>query len=500
MNKPREVWLWILAATTLAIFFAIQHSYLATLIIHNLINLYASGRSLVKVDLFLWYTCFLAILGIFLPRIKKLGDANLSTKWLLVSVTASLIYNLTLLLVFFHKWGFKINSYVLTFHNGELSSTRLLHNHVMKGVNGTLLNFFGAASQENADTGFAYLGMMSQIWFWIGSILVLVSLVLLVWKFIELHKQQTQFKPLFIVTYSIVSFSLLKNMLDGGLLNRETPIALTALIFILLLSSNKRSGDGDKQKVSYWLATLPILIYGLLVTMFHYLADISIASLPYKFLKNTIYASLIGALIFWQQASWKKIDRLKFWLGVGLTIFCIALLSRPLEGSIETYLNSRRIIGTQGAIVSLYNPPNYARSNPEDWKLIEKIGDLTYYEVHPQDPTKINELLTNNNLLANALPIQIPGVTCPSDHGKNPITFTLLTEQKLLDDNSQHQFGNITKITPIGTQNSLQKYQVEMELEGCTPRIIMTVEELLESRGINTFFITNLSDTYFPVI
>lgn len=492
MRKVSSYWHWVLGGLILAVFFGTHYSYLLNLITHTLINPFASGRSVVKVGLFLWYTLLLTIWGWLVTKFKSLVVRKLPTKWLLVSVVTTLTYNLTLFLVFYHKWGFEIKKYVLTFHGGEMSSTRLLHNHIMKGVNGTLLNLFGAAHQENADTGLAFVGLLPSAWYLVGALLVLVSAVLLVWKFIQLYQEQVKCRGLFIILYSIVGFSLLKNMLDGGLLNRETPVALTALVLILLISHNK--------KQAYRLVTLPALGYALLVAMFHHTFYVPVLGFKSMLYKNATFVALVATLIYWQTIHWKLTDKRRIWLGASLIILSAVLFYAPMDGAIVTYFNSRRIIGPEGAIVSLYNPPNYGNGSSQDWKQVEQIGDLTIYEVRPEKPTKINEILLNNHLLANSLPINLPGITCAKERGTNTVNFNLYTAQRLQDDNTQYQFVPKMTIVPVASQNSLHKYKVSVEMDSCTPRVLSTIEELLQRRGLDTFFITDHSNTYFQFV
>lgn len=470
------------------VLFAIMERYFYSihLVIHSFVDFFAGGRSSAKVGMFLFYTLFLCTL-VLLPKLREFFKRfYVRSFWLIVSIGATFAYSLSLLFIFFHQWGFKLREFVVVFNNNEVSSTMLLHNHLMKGVNASLLGLFGKAHQENVDTGLAFIGLLPSPLYLIGAVLFLISTVLFLLKFIELYEAQIKWRNLFIIIYAIISFSLLKNMLDGGILNRETPVALAALILVLLISTKKI-------KENWWWSLVPILGYAVLV---YTLGQVGL--IPLEHLYSTIYltsafALMIGTMIFWQYGSDSRAK-----VGVLLIALSLVVLYRPLYNSVKTYFNSRRIISNEGVLVGLYNPPQKGDHNSQVWKLLENVNDLAIYHVVPKQPTRINEILRENKLVGNLLPISLVGVSCEIGDDPTVINFILTSTKPLPSGDGDYKFGRIIKVDELARQNSLHRYKVIIQLPSCAPRPLNIIQEILKQRGLDTFFITNISEKYVP--
>jgi hypothetical protein len=404
-----------------------------------------------------------------------------------MSISATFGYGLVLLLVFLGHWGLKVRDYVLTFNNNELSSTMLLHNHLMKGVNALFMGWFGAARQENADAGLAFIGLLPSAWYWVGMILFVVSAVFVILKFIEIYELQTKWRSLYILVYSMISFSMLKNMLDGGIMNTEAPIAISAFILILLLGRNQKS----EKKISYFWSLTPLVSFLIAIFILKQNHLISIAYFYTTVYAGALFITIAATFIYWQFVS-KRFS----WIGLGMIVVMLVLVYSPLSGAAGTYINSRRVIGSDGGFVALYQQPHYGNGTERDWKNLEKIKDIDIYEVHPEQPTKINELLLSNRLLANLLPINLPGITCNTSNGHSKIDFTLVTQKELPDGQTQHRFANLSEVELISSKKGLYKYRASVLLDACAPRPLNLVQEVIRERGLESFFVVNISEQY----
>ncbi len=190
-----------------------HYFYAINLIAHSIVDIFAGGRSTVKLNLYLFYTLFLCVLFLIVQKFN-FKIPKIQNFYILGLIISTFAYNLLLIYIFFKKFDFKLNSFVITFHNGEISSTTLLHNHLMKGFNALILGPFGLANNENVDTGFAFIGLIHNIWFLIGGAMVVLCSILLIIKFLELNKiyygQQHKWQSLYIIIFSIITFSLIK--------------------------------------------------------------------------------------------------------------------------------------------------------------------------------------------------------------------------------------------------------------------------------------------------
>lgn len=469
----------LLAVVFIILFLLERNFYLANIIIHSLVDIFAIGRSLVKVEMFLGYTVLLCVLALIRPIRTSISKLSMPTHWIISAVLVVLSYNLFLFFLFLSEFGFKVKNFIITFHYGEISSTMLLHNHLMKGFNGLFLQWFSSAHQENADTGLAFVGLLPSAWYIIGGLLVLMSAVLLLIKFIQLYNQQSKCRGLFIILYSIISFSLLKNMLDGGILSSETPVALGGLLLIFALAENK-------QKV-YWWGLVPIIVYSLTILILWQYQFISIRYFTTTILGMVTFAMTIVALIFWQ---FKRQHEIRS--GIVFSILALALVCIPITHSVQTYNNSRRFV-TAGAIVGLYNSPVYGSKEKQQWELEERINNLDIYKVEPSTSTMIKDILLNNYLLASLDPISLPGVTCDVNNDRHEVTFNLHSIKPLDDATTQYHYGIMASAKPISYTNHLYNYKVTTSLESCAPRKLNIIQELLKAKGHETFFITNIS-------
>lgn len=482
----------ILIGLVCALVLVERYFYLANLFVHAVIDLFAGGRSLVKVELFLAYLVFLAVLVLVIPFFKFLQTVKVKNSWLLASVLASFAYNISLLFVFFSKWGFKARDFVVLFNNGEISSTMILHNHLMKGFNGTFLNWFGSASQENADTGFAFVGLLPTPLYLIGAVFVLISAVLLIGKFIELYNKQDKRRMVFLVTYAIVSFSLLKNMLDGGVFNRETPIALFGLLLIIYYQVKDWTGV-YRESAHYYLSAIPLVGFILLILIFWGAGLINIGAVTTTLFSSLAFLVGITGLVLYQ---FGQSNRQKF----ATILLCLAvlMLAQPLYDSVFTYMNSRRLIETEGVIVGLYNEPKLV--DGQDWELEDTIGNMSIYRVKPIASTRINEILLGNKLLGNLSPISLPGSNCNVlEDEPYQISFVLSTITPFENNGVEFKYARFVEVEKTSRKNNLYRYQVKVEFESCAPRILNILQELVRSNGHETFFLTNVSERYAPI-
>lgn len=467
------------AGLMLAFYIISQHFYVAGQFTHTIIDIFAGGRSSVKVLLFFGFTILLCLTTLIL-YFEKIRSLRIKSLWLFSAIGITFIYNLSLLIAYCYKFGLNLRDLVITFHTHEISSTTLLHNHVMKGVNATLLKPFGLALNENVDTGLVFLGLLPQILFWIGGILVLISAILLILKFLELfytrQEEHKRWQGLFIIIYAIISFSLLKNMLDGGIFSREALIALSGLICIILIH-----GKIATKKLWWSIAPLALFIPASILSWHLFQSYAAMIS---------VFIIFLTTLLYWLYS--ERITR----LGILLAILTCTALYVPLSETYNLITKVQKPISAEGAYIGLYNDP--VITHQASWKLVEKIHNLDIYKVTP-DPAEaskltVRQIADENHLLVNIGPITTPWESCMPESPPQTVTFTVASPETLREDKHTYQFGYITKVEELGKTKGLNRYNITMMLSPCAPRVLNIAQELLSERGLKTFFILNISD------
>ncbi len=471
-----------LAGATLLLYVLFAYTELGNVMIHGVVNIFAGGRSTVKVVLFLIYVLVLGLVS--LPYIaKQLQKYKIRAEWLLTSFITAFAYNLILLIAYFRKIGVSISDFVITFNNGEISSTALLHSHILKGFNGLLLKFFGYQVQENIDTGWAFIGLIPNFWFWLGGILGLACLILSIIKFSELFHEQKNRPWVFFVLYAVTTFTLLKNLIDGGVFNREAPIALSALMFILLSSKFITKKIPKNEKLA--LSLLPIIIYAALTAVIYfYFSQMSNDHVLNLYMSATLIVILL-TLIYWYKSGDNKR------LGVLLIILSITFAYVPLAQNFNGYLNSLQKLPSDGAFVGLYNLP--AKTPHIKWDKIESINNLSIYNAYPDGQVPLKKLISDNALLSNLGPVNVPWVNCFPTYPDETISFDLITPTELPLTLTPNRMATIKQLNLIGQNSGLYRYQIKFAIKRCTPRVINVVEEYFKLQGQKTFFVINLS-------
>lgn len=481
MSSKPNIKLFSIIASSVIIGAVIFWSDLASYLSHALVNIFAGGRSSVKVFLFLLYICCLCIVN--LTAISKLLQRWVpSNKLLLVTLGLNFGYGVLMLLWLFSKLQFTITSFVIAFNANEISSTALFHNHVTKSVLGYILSWFGVAIQENMDTGLAFSNLLPSWLVSIGAVLTLVSITLLILKSVELYHSKAKWSELWLLSYAVISFSVIKNLLDGGLFNREVFVAVPALVATLLLSKKQTS----YKQVVFWLAA-PIALYIAAVLILSKYTN-TIPDVEYSLYMLAAFTAITVTLLYWQIVS--KTTR----LGILLAILAGTIIYSPLAQSLNAYFNSKLVIPNEGAIVGLYTEPKI--SIDETWTKLESIGQLNLYQVTPKSSLHIHQIMNNNELLNNLGPLTIPWVSCLPYSPKNKVSFQLASPETVNFQPTSHQYSNIAKAEQIedATKTKLYWYNLVVESNHCTPRSLNVVEQLIKEQGVKNFFIINLTE------
>ncbi len=105
--------------------------------------------------------------------------------------------------------------------------------------------------REYVDTGFAFTPFFSPLFLSLVLILALMLLAVLI-----LYIQGQKNTPLQTLIFSIISFSLLKNIFDGGLFHIEAILSISALLIVLKNNSHYQRKDQQTNILFFFIHLL----------------------------------------------------------------------------------------------------------------------------------------------------------------------------------------------------------------------------------------------------
>lgn len=241
--------------------------------IHILIDFFANGKSEMKVYLF-----FVFLIIIILT--KKISKNTLKKTNNLRKIIISLMIILYSLNLGSFLYFYKLNdityfSSIYVYNNNEVSSTNILHNHTLKSPIGFLLYKVGLNPvQEYVDTGYAFTPFFSNVFLYLVLILLLIFVLCII-----LYAKKEKQTFIQTIIFSIVSFSVIKNILDGGVFHNEAILAITC--FLILLTNNSIY-DRKKQQINLII----FLIYITLGTYIAFMVSEQLSARGNVFLEN----------------------------------------------------------------------------------------------------------------------------------------------------------------------------------------------------------------------
>jgi hypothetical protein len=447
---------------------------------HAFLNIFAGGRSNTKVYLFFIYFAILILLT-FIFKNKKISKnvKDFSKYTFFVSLIIGHILGAAVFLNYADQYGFDANDFTLTFNNGEVSSSQLSHNHVLKGSVGMILNLFSKGSYENIDAGLPFVGLIPNYILWLGLILILIATISSLIFFTALISEKTDRtkKTVFLIGFALATFSLLKAIADGGILLANSLPILAVLLFGVC--ENKRQ---------------------------------------YKFLAFIIFLYLIWTAIAWKNFFFEENYQLTIHLISGITPFAVlmiifllekyaykratylfgilvifAAMSHSMYKEISDLSKYRNYVATNG-IVGLYEQPNEVPG-----ELKSTLGNLNFYKI--EISVSVDDVIKQYNLLDNIYPVAVPWKTCVPTSFGDSYTFSLniksnqVEDPKIIGQNMDRsklsQFNNV-KIEFLEEVDGIAKYDVFVNIKPCLPRHLNVMQELLKNQFAEPFFVYNI--------
>jgi len=201
---------------------------------------FANGRSFFKEYFFLAW----ASVSFLLLSIKKPFRRKISKKWLVILIIILACLSLFSHLLYLHKSDLYFQRYSVAVTDRELSTTRFMQIHTLKGV---MIPVIQALNLDEvykfADPGLAHYEILPK-WIYLVGLLLAISIITLCFYFlIEKEKEwTTKNKLIYIIIYIISSFNIVKTLYDGGPLNGVFIIYFPAFI-VTLFAKNEPIKD-----------------------------------------------------------------------------------------------------------------------------------------------------------------------------------------------------------------------------------------------------------------
>ncbi len=441
---------------------------------HALLDIFAGGRSNVKVYLFFVYFAVLFLITFLVKRNLSEKTKKISQYLFLSTIIAGHILGSIVFLNFAHQYGFEKNDFVLTFNNGEVSSSQLSHNHVLKGSVGLGLNHFDSGKFENIDAGLPFVGIIPGYILWVGIILVLLAAFSSLVFFATLISQRTNLskKVIFLVAFAFAAFPLIKAISDGGLFLSNTLPILAALFYGIYNSKN-----GKKLCV---ITSALYVAWTIIAWKYFFFEE------DYQ-LKAHILASIIPFTILMTLFVVEKhaTRRVSYLLGI---VLVLSIIYYPMYTELST-ISKYREHKAVGGIVALYSTPT---DFPGTFK--SSLGGLNFYEIN--ENILVDDVINKYYLLDNIYPVAVPWKTCiPTTFG-DEYTFSVnVKSDQVIDLENKIKLSqfNKTEVKFVEEKDGISKYDAAVTIKPCLPRHLNVMQEYLKSKFVEPFFVYNIN-------
>lgn len=441
------------------------------------VNLFAGGRSEVKIYLFFIYVLLLSTIYVWYHKYKKSLHTYPYTsilKTLGISLSFLFIIGVVTHIYLIKSLGLQISAFLITFKNEEISSSVLQHIHTVKGSMALILSFFQKKVFESVDTGLAFLGIFPTPIFIFSIICLCITLGGFIYLYTHVlkHKEETK-TYIYLITYAILSFSILKNTVDGGLFNSETIPSIFFLYIVLIGYTNKLGLR------LYICVTLCLSFLILCVNIYLY---------------NNYIIDFVGVLSLYILLTYFSIFYTK---NIYITLYIVVLSIFGIYIGIEKdrllFMYAHTTIPPQSKV--------YIQTKKDiDLGLIstkEYLGDMIFYTSTTTATTSIKNIIENTGAPLNFMNVSLGDKTCNilSNISKSYYLFTkktLTPEQEYLIKNYRSSFITVKDLYRIPNlkDSMYPTYIFTATQNSCTGRWVEVLQELFNHYGVNEFFIS----------
>jgi len=463
-------WL-IVAVISLLLLVLVKVNVLIQVIMKFFVNNFANGRSDFKVISFLIYLIISSVIILFCAN-KKWKIKYDFRKIFLVLIGLMFIIGMVSFFHFTDKYDLDYFEGYKSIHEGKQSSTTMFHVHTFKAGLSKIIDFVNPSLHDTYDSGRFYANHLPSF-FWIISLILMPILIILsqlvLIKLFHLWDKK-RYKNFHLFIYIIASFSLLKNSMDGGLINQETFFWLAIL---LVLFSNFSSFKNFLKRslissiIAFLLLSFPFMFYydGPKFLILEYLIFLS------------FFILLAGSFRYWSN---KKIVSLILLLYLIFVIFLNSFfLTTHINFSAKVFSEMFTPVPENSTVYSyVHNVKNCKEVyySQEDFSIckfnVEKQNMLSLWQNYASMPP-------------NYKPIKINKVNCDFNR-----TSTLLNNFKLIDGQVPEKIElSFLNVSFTHVENDLYSYFGRYN--SCLPQYQEVLQRIFNKEGIKSYIITN---------
>lgn len=417
--------------------------FLATL--HSFVNLFADGYSNVKIILFFAY---LPLLGILYLIFKNKDLKKISWHYFGCSLLLMYLYGLCLQIFYNLSNNIPLAKWFITGNNGDISYSSIWHIHLLKACIGIFFPYL-----NKIDAGGAYLGVFPNWIFLIGSALLAILLLQTIFYFITSFKDLMTGKKnrqiiFLIIGYALLSFSLIKTSIDGGVF-RPASIVSTIFLFIFIFRSKL-------PKYHYYIS----FTVGFILMLFFSFLNYGIDSI---YIQSAAIIMLYNLILYLSE---EKIDSPTVVLFT-LFFFMSWYFEAYRDSGVYKYSN---FSAPTNSFVYYYN-----RTDKE----IEKI---------PAIPGQtLNDLADSLDKNINYLPFAVPDITCKNNFLKKSIYLTIISKTPITKNTFTYtDYLNIESENSIPNNN---KWETKLKITeaSCLPERLEVINDELIQNNITSY-------------
>lgn len=451
------------------------------LILHPIADIFASGRSPVKI--------FLLIAGLVValaivrnrkskPKISLKKPSRIYAAFF-VALGIAFAGNLFATGHAYSALGLGPGRLIVAVAERDISVTHYFHSHILKSAFGVLSGYLPAhtrlALEWGTDFGYSY-GLMFP---WIGYI-GLVILVALVGLAVMALIRFIQGKPRIgaAVLSAVALVAVLKNVFDGGFLDHET---IPALIVLGLLFYGEGKGFHG------WAVPLALALIPFVAISVGLATGALAMAGALEYIRHSY--GLLFIYIGWFHLSLPGPRRKGPFGSIALIIAGVLCMLPVVRLSFDGVFYAQTNLSGQEAYVATYTP---AYRGEGEHSFIEKIGNLSIFRVATSAPLTIGDIATRSHDPVSYYPVSLQTVACARHDAGYESSFLVLSREPLSNTSMSHRFANVIMINFVAKKDGWNRYEASVRLSDCAPRALTIIAELFKEAGGKEFVLAPL--------
>ncbi|MDB5259603.1 MAG: hypothetical protein JWO73_811 [Candidatus Taylorbacteria bacterium] len=430
---------------------------------HGFVNTFASGRSTIKLFLFVAILLLFACWNLLIRKnnfsfSEKIRTWTLNAFW--ISIFGGFAWGIFGTFCLYSELSLPLRDTLLIMSRHSISTTQFFHTHVMKIAAGFLANLFSVSSL-NADLGTAFLNFLPSYFtvisvaFFFAVSISGISVLFVLWEK-NRHSLLKQLLSLILV------FSVVKNVVDGGFLNYEAIPALITLWIIAYGTSWKRS---SAVMITLAMSIFLFAFWGCSIGL------LDIAGFA-KYLKHsfTLFALYIGIFGLSEQGLAKRLPILLCSIGA------LGVIYTGIYSSVDDLSYTRMSISGTTAYLGTY-------SKSFKGTKIDQVGELSLYKIQAKEPLVVDDILKEGGDNSTYFPVSIEWNTCfPQKEIRR--TADLISLEPISISKITHESMRIDSARLIARDGRFYRYSVTFSVAGCLPRPLNFLHEILRESGV----------------